>query len=32
MEEFIHFYNTERFQGKLKGLTSLEKRNQALVS
>jgi putative transposase len=30
--EYIDFYNNERFQEKLKGLTPIEYRNQALAS
>ena len=32
IEEYIEFYNTQRFQAKLKGLTPIEYRNQALVA
>ena len=32
IHEYIKFYNNERFQEKLKGLTPIEYRNQALVS
>lgn len=30
MEEYIHYYNEERIQTKLKGLTPCQARNQAL--
>ena len=30
MEEYIHYYNEERIQIKLKGLTPCQARNQAL--
>lgn len=32
IEEYIEFYNTQRLQAKLKGLTPIEYRNQALVA
>ena len=32
IEEYIKFYNTQRLQAKLKGLTPIEYRNQALVA
>ncbi len=32
IEEYIEFYNTQRLQTKLKGLTPIEYRNQALVA
>ena len=31
MEEYIEFYNTKRLQAKLKGLTPMDYRNQALI-
>ncbi|MDY2902523.1 MAG: IS3 family transposase [Bacilli bacterium] len=31
MEEYIEFYNTKRMQAKLKGLTPMDYRNQALI-
>ena len=32
IDEYIHFYNNERFQDKLKDLTPIEYRNQALAN
>jgi transposase InsO family protein len=32
IEEYIEYYNNERIKSRLKGLTSIEYRNQALVS
>ncbi|WP_344726952.1 IS3 family transposase, partial [Lactobacillus hamsteri] len=31
-EEYIEYYNNERIKSRLKGLTPIEYRNQALVS